>query len=239
MSQECQSPQRKLLPLPAQYCYLIRGSGVFHRLIQAGSMTSSSFWRRVGCAFCVASTILAVCLSGPTRVWATSRRQSASATQDSAKQSSESGPSLRIPRQQALTTAAVDGIVRDAGFSNITLPVPAAALTFRDLQTGELHRATASAEGIFRMFPLPPGRYELRVEASDYAAFVLPELTLQPNEVVTLEISLVTAAAAEARSRLSRLPDLGPIIPAETQPTFGAYREFRHRLDSDPTYVEN
>jgi hypothetical protein len=89
------------------------------------------------------------------------------------------------------------------------------------------------------LFPLSPGRYELRVEATDYAAFVLPELTLQPNEVVTLEISLVTAAAAEARSRLPRLPELGPIISAEAQTTFGIYREFHHRLDSDPTYVEN
>jgi hypothetical protein len=202
-------------------------------------MTSSSFWRRVGCAFCVASTILAVCLSGPTRVWATSRRQSASATQDSAKQSSESGPSLRIPRQQALTTAAVDGIVRDAGFSNITLPVPAAALTLRNLETGQVFRANASAEGVFRLFPLPPGRYDLRVEANDYAAFVIPELTLQPNEFVTLEIFLVTAAAAEVRSRLPRLPELGPNASAGTQPTFGSYHEFRRRLDSDPTYVEN
>src|ERR1700680_2027920 len=202
-------------------------------------MTSFTFRRRAVRAFCVVCLIPVISLIGSAHASASSRRQSEPSAQNPAKQSRETGPALRIPRQQALTTAAVDGIVRDAGFSNITLPVPGAVLTFRDLQTGELHRATASAEGVFRMFPLPPGRYELRVEASDYAAFVLPELTLQPNEVVTLEISLVTAAAAEARSRLSRLPDLGPIIPAETQPTFGAYREFRHRLDSDPTYVEN
>jgi hypothetical protein len=138
-----------------------------------------------------------------------------------------------------VTTAAVDGIVRDAGFSNITLPIPAAALTLRNLETGQFLRATASAEGVFRIFPVPPGRYELRVEANDYAAFVLPELMLLPDELATLEIFLVTAAAAEARSRLPRLPELGSITSAGTQPSFGSYREFRHRLDSDPAYVEN
>src|SRR5260370_13398915 len=194
--------------------------------------------RRIGCALRLPSVILAVSVTFSPCVCATSRSQSAPTGQGSAKQSSESGPSLRIPRQEAFTTAAVDGIVRDAGFSNVTLPVPAALLTIRNLQTGELYRATASAEGVFRLFPLPPGRYELRVEANDYAVFVLSELTLQGDELVTLEITLVTSAAAEARSRIPRLPELGPIAPAGTQPTFGAYREGRRRLASDPNYVE-
>src|SRR5258708_26026300 len=43
----------------------------------------------------------------------------------------------------------------------------------------------------------------------------------------------------EARSRLPRLPELGPALSAEAPPSFGAYREFRHRLDSDPAYIEN
>jgi hypothetical protein len=68
---------------------------------------------------------------------------------------------------------------------------------------------------------------------------VLSDLALQPDEVVTLEISLVTVSAMEARSRLPRLPELGPALSAEAQPSFGTYREFRHRLDSDPAYIEN
>src|SRR5260370_4031803 len=181
--------------------------------------------RRIGCALRLPSVILAVSVTFSPCVCATSRSQSAPTGQGSAKQSSESGPSLRIPRQEALTTAAVDGIVRDADFSNSTLPVPAAALTLRNLETGQFFRATASAEGVFRLFPLPPGRYELRAEANDYAAFVLPELTLLPDEFVSLEISLVNAAAAEARSRLPRLPELGSLDSAEAQSTFCAYRE--------------
>jgi hypothetical protein len=192
--------------------------------------------RRVRRAFCAACCFSF--LSSPPGA-ATPRQQTSTPAQSPAAQSHEQGSPTRIPRQQAQNTAALDGIVRDAGFSNIALPVPGAALTVRNLQSGRLFSGTASAEGVFRLFPLPPGHYELRVEAKDYAPFVLSDVALQPNEVLTLEISLVTAAAMEARSRLPRLPELGPALSAEGQPSFGTYREFRHRLDSDPSYIEN
>jgi hypothetical protein len=158
--------------------------------------------------------------------------------QDAATQSREQGPPLRIPRQKAQSTSAVDGVVRDAGSPASLLPVPGAAVTLHDLQSGQSFTTNTSAEGVFRIFPLPPGHYELRVEAKDYAPYVLVDLALQPNEIVTLEISLATSAAVEARSRLPRLPELGPAFSAGTQPSFGTYREIRHRLDSDPNYIE-
>jgi hypothetical protein len=42
---------------------------------------------------------------------------------------------------------------------------------------------------------------------------------------------------AEARSRLPRQPELGPPLPGEAAAMTGSYREFRHRLDSDPNYI--
>jgi hypothetical protein len=152
---------------------------------------------------------------------------------------------IRIPRQQALTTSALDGVVRDAGFPNLTVPVPGARIALRDLQTGQPYQTAhgeptlTTAEGVFRLFPVPPGRYELRVEAPDYSPFALQEITLHANEVLSLEISMVTVAAAMARSRLPRLPELGPALTAESPALLGTYREFRHRLDADPSYIEN
>ncbi len=192
--------------------------------------------RQVRRAFCAVCCI--ACLAHAPRAAATFQGQSAPPAQDSAKQSSEQGPPLRIPRQQAQSTAALDGLVRDAGSQANTRPIALAVLTLRDLQSGQNFTATTSAEGVFRIFPLPPGHYQLRVEAKDYAPFVLLDLALQPNEVVTLELSLVASAAMEARSRLPRLPELGPALTAEVQPSSGTYREFRHRLDSDPQYIE-
>jgi hypothetical protein len=192
--------------------------------------------RQVRRAFC-AACYLSFFLSG--RDAATVWGQSPASAQVPATQSHEPAPPTRIPRQQAQNTTAVDGIVRDAGFPSIALPVPGATLTLRNAQSGQVFSTTASGEGVFRLFPLPPGQYQLRVEAKDYAPFVLSDLTLQPNEVLTLEISLVTVAAVEARSRLPRLPELGPALSAEGQASYGTYRELRHRLDADPNYIES
>src|SRR5262249_13980124 len=139
--------------------------------------------------------------------------QQTSGQQPAAQQSRETTSQiLRVPRQQAQNTAALDGIVRDSGFSNVTIPVPGAMLALRNLQTGQAISGAANGEGVFRIFPIPPGHYELRVTASGYGPFAIADLSFQPNEVVTLEISLITTAAIEARSRLPRQPELGPAL---------------------------
>jgi carboxypeptidase family protein len=193
--------------------------------------------RQVRFAFLVLSGAAAFLLSPGLR--AGFSQQSTSSMQDSATQSTVQNPPNRIPRQQAQSTAALDGLVRNSSNPNSILPVPAATLALRNLRSGQLYSATSSGEGIFRIFPLSPGHYELRVEAKDFAPFLLSDLNLQANEVVTLEISLVTRAAMESRSRLPRLPELGPALSAGAEPSFGTYHELRHRLDSDPNYIEN
>src|SRR5256884_13943 len=158
--------------------------------------------------------------------------------QSSAKESREPGPPQRIPRQQAQNTAALDGFVRDAGSLNNPLPVPGTVLTLRNLESGKVFNASSSAEGVFRLFPLPRGKYELRAEAQNYAPFVLADLVLQANEIVTLEISMVSSGVAGANSRLPRLPELGPALSSGATEPSGRYRELWHRLDSDPNYAE-
>src|SRR5215475_10476420 len=106
-------------------------------------------------------------------------RQSPS-QQSSSQQSRETaGQILRVPRQQAQNTAALDGIVRDAGFSNVTIPVPGAILTLRNLQTGQTISAVANGEGIFRIFPILPGHYDLRVTSQDYGPFAIASLAFR------------------------------------------------------------
>src|SRR5260370_826295 len=41
----------------------------------------------------------------------------------------------------------------------------------------------------------------------------------------------------EAGPRWPRQPELGPPLPVESGAMTGSYREFRHRLDSDPNYI--
>ncbi len=149
----------------------------------------------------------------------------------------EVGPPRRIPRQQALTTAALDGTVREQTSDSAARPIGGARIQIRNLQTGQVNTALATGEGVFRLLLLPPGAYEFRAEAEGYAPLTIASLSLNTNEVVTLEIRLVGNGVAEAHSRLPRQPELGPPLPAEAAVMMGSYREFRHRLDSDPNYI--
>jgi Carboxypeptidase regulatory-like domain len=164
-------------------------------------------------------------------------QQSAPGAQATVQKSTEAAPTQRIPRQQALTTAAVDGLVRETIAPNVIRPVAAAQLTLRHLPGGQVVRASSSVEGVFRVLGLSPGHYEFRVDAEGLAPFVISDLALTANEVTTLEISLVGTETAEFRSRLPRLPELGPGVPPGPAPVLGSYRELRHRLDADANYI--
>jgi len=166
-----------------------------------------------------------------------STQTSAPGGQATIQKSTEPAPAQRIPRQQALTTAAVDGVLREAVAPNESRPSGAAQLTLRNSQTGQIVRTASSAEGVFRILMVPPGHYEFRVEAEGYAPFLIADLSLAVNEVTTLEISLVSISRAEFRSRLPRLPELGPAEAPGSTPSLGTYRELHHRLDSDPNYI--
>ncbi|HUL16376.1 MAG TPA: carboxypeptidase-like regulatory domain-containing protein [Terriglobales bacterium] len=155
------------------------------------------------------------------------------------KESRELSLPQRLPRQQAVTSSALEGVVHDARSPESRIPVSGAHITLRALPSGPVLQSTASGEGVFRLFPLIPGRYSLTVQSPGYAAFAIPDLTLNPNEVVTLEIFLVSQATLQPSSRLPRLPELGPPLPAAATGSFGSYRVLRHRLDSDSGYVLN
>ncbi len=196
----------------------------------------SRSYRSDRCAACASlALLLAFFAAGGTR--AGQQTQGVAGGQASLQKSAEAGSVQRIPRQQALTTAALDGVLREAISPTESRPVASAQLTLRNLRTGQIVRAIPSAEGVFRILLLPPGHYEFRVEAKGYALFSIPDLALNANEVTTLEISLVSTSSAEFRSRLPRLPELGPALSPGASATLGSYREFRHRLDSDPKYI--
>lgn len=143
----------------------------------------------------------------------------------------------------ALTTGALDGTVRESISDATTRPVAGATLTLKNLTTGEsvCPRTgcpnSTSGDGVFRIFPLAPGSYELLVEAQAHSPYKISPLNITANEILTLEILLTAIPSTEFRSRLPRQPDLGPPLPAEAPLSAGSYREFRHRLDSDPNYI--
>jgi hypothetical protein len=197
------------------------------------SVTSRSSRRVCRSARAALGVLLAFLSAGS----ASGGQQIAQGGQATLQQSTQAAPPQRIPRQQALMTAAVEGVLREAASHNESRPVALAQLILRHLQTGQIVRAASSVEGVFRILLLPPGHYEFRVEAEGFAPFVIPDLELDADEAATLEISLVSTSSPEFRSRLPRLTELGPALPPDPSPALDSYRELRHRLDSDPTYI--
>jgi Carboxypeptidase regulatory-like domain len=151
--------------------------------------------------------------------------------------SREPGPHQRIPRELALTTAAVEGTLREKSPQTDSRPIGGARILLRNAETKQQASALSSGDGVFRLFPLSPGTYEVRVEAAQFSTFAISALSLGANEVVVLEIYLLPAAGAEPTSRLPRQPELGAPLPSATPASFENYREFRHRLDADPNYI--
>lgn len=157
--------------------------------------------------------------------------------QGSVSQSREPKVAVRIPRQQAANSAALDGMIREQISPTETRLVPGVRLTLRNVQSGEVTSVMASPDGAFRIVPLAPGHYELSFEAQGYAKDPIHDLVLNPNEVLTLEVTMVAMASAEFRSRLPRQPELGPALAPDAVPAMGSYHEYRHRLDVDPNYI--
>jgi hypothetical protein len=151
--------------------------------------------------------------------------------------SRESGAPQRIPREQALTTAALEGTVREKSQRTDSRPIAGARILLQNVKTRQEVSALSSGDGVFRLFPLSPGNYELRIEAAQFSVFAISSLSLSANEVVVLEIYLSPSASMESSSRLPRQPELGAPLPTETPATPENYREFRHRLDADPNYI--
>jgi len=140
-------------------------------------------------------------------------------------------PQNRLPRQTASATGALEGMVTDsAGRAVVGVRV-----AVRDRTTGRTVETTGSADGVFRLTDLAPGRYDLRVEASGFTALEHDALQLAAGEVVELELTMMPApAAAGTNSRLPRSPEMGPAATPPTEATIVPYRELRERPDAAP-----
>src|SRR5260370_8174327 len=124
---------------------------VLHDSVQAERLIFFSP-RQVRRAFCALCCI--ACLTFAPRAAANFSDQCVPSVQDSAKQSSEQGPPQRIPRQQSQTTAALDGLVRDASSAAAPLPVAASIVTLRTTHSHQPSTPTTSPQTASRLFPL-------------------------------------------------------------------------------------
>jgi hypothetical protein len=75
--------------------------------------------------------------------------------------------------------------------------VPGAAITVRNLATNLERSTTSDAAGVYRVLALPPGRYEVVVDAPGFATVRNPELVLLIGSVANYDIHLEVRAGQE------------------------------------------
>ena len=95
---------------------------------------------------------------------------------------------------QAQSNAAdLRGFVRDPQEA----VVPNATVTARDLARGIERTANTNEEGFYQLINLPPGEYEVTIEASNFARAVIPSVVLTVGQRADLDVSLQAGAITE------------------------------------------
>ncbi|MGH9945498.1 MAG: carboxypeptidase regulatory-like domain-containing protein, partial [Pyrinomonadaceae bacterium] len=104
---------------------------------------------------------------------------------------------------QQLAAATLRGVVTDPNGAVI----PGALIKVTNIATGATRETTTNDEGSYVLPNLPPGEYELRVEAQGFANKVskIP-ITLQVGQSVTIDASLEAAAITEIINLIGYMP---------------------------------
>src|ERR1044071_3324602 len=92
-----------------------------------------------------------------------------------------------------LGTAGISGLITDPNGAAI----PNSRVIAKNNATGQTRETTANAEGIYTFQNLPAATYEVRVEATNFAAAVVENVTLNVGEVPAINVTLKPAGAQE------------------------------------------
>ncbi|GBC76803.1 hypothetical protein HRbin08_00271 [bacterium HR08] len=94
---------------------------------------------------------------------------------------------------QTPAMASVSGVVTDPA-GNV---VAGASVSIRNLDTGILQQVETNERGVYQFVSLPPGRYELKVEAVGFATSVIPEVRLTVGQAAVADVTLKVGAVQE------------------------------------------
>ena len=96
---------------------------------------------------------------------------------------------------QAQSAAAdLQGVVKDATGA----VVPDAAITARHLGTNVRRAAVSNEEGFYRIVNLPPGEYEITVEAANFKKAVLAKVSVTVGQTATVDVALEPGQITES-----------------------------------------
>jgi hypothetical protein len=108
--------------------------------------------------------------------------------------------------QVGTTGAQLTGTVRDATGG----AVAKTSVTLRDMDTNRSYNATTNDSGLYVFASVPPGRYELTVEAAGFAKFTLSGIVLTVGETATSDVPLKVASGEAQVTVTTETPIIEP-----------------------------
>src|SRR5712664_1356274 len=93
---------------------------------------------------------------------------------------------ISVLAQDSATTGTLTGTIRDTSGAGI----PGAAIALRNLTTNQTRSLISEAGGNYRAAALAVGDYEVKAQASGFAPYLNPKVTLALGRSTTLDISL-------------------------------------------------
>jgi outer membrane receptor protein involved in Fe transport len=112
--------------------------------------------------------------------------------------------------QVATSFAQLNGTVTVAGGGTVAK----ATVTLRAVETNQIYSAVSNDSGFYVVPNLPPGRYEVSVEASGFAKSVQTGIVLRVGQTATINVALKIATVKEIVEVNTEVP---PIEPTRTE----------------------
>ncbi len=139
------------------------------------------------------------------------------------------GSSVALGQAQA-NAADVQGYVRDAQGAAVV----GASVTARNPATNTTKNTTSNDEGYYQITALPPGDYELTVEAPNFKKSVLPTVTLTVGQRADLDLTLEVGQVSEVVTVSGATAEI-----VETSRTAVATTVDQQRIDNLPINERN
>ncbi|MBA2341266.1 MAG: carboxypeptidase regulatory-like domain-containing protein, partial [Pyrinomonadaceae bacterium] len=94
--------------------------------------------------------------------------------------------------------------------------IPGAVVTLRNLTSNQIRRVTSESDGSYRIVALPVGDYAARAEATNFAPYINPTVTLALGRTTTLDMTLRPVGVNEEVTVTDRPPAIDATQTAVT-----------------------
>jgi len=112
--------------------------------------------------------------------------------------------------QVGASVAQLNGTVRDESGGTVAK----ATISLRETETNRTYTVVSNDNGLYTLANLPPGKYELNVEASGFAKSTQTGIVLTVGQVATIDVTVKVAAGTEKVVVTTETP---PVEPTRTE----------------------